>query len=96
MNYTSHKDKHQIGNNSVSSQRGRLISSLKDRGSKGVTTIYARESLDCMHVSMRILELRRQGWGIVTMWATTENAQGHAHRNARYVLMSHRKKEAAA
>jgi len=83
-------------NNSTAGQRQRLINAVKDRGQRGLTTIYARERLDCMHAAGRIEELRKLGWNIATVWTTTVNAQGNKHRNARYVLMSTQKKKVAA
>ncbi|MCH2160102.1 MAG: helix-turn-helix domain-containing protein [Oleiphilaceae bacterium] len=77
--------KHQ---NSTSAQRSRLLQALLTRSTKGVTTIYARETLDIMSPASRLLELRKLGFDIRTVRVTEENAQGHKHVNARYVLIS--------
>ena len=75
-------------NSSAIAQRHRIVEALLLRGSRGLTTIEAREELDCMYVSARILELRQMGWHIPTVWTTSENAQGNKLRNARYVLIT--------
>lgn len=85
-----------LSNTSTPIQCMRALTALKDRGSKGVTTIYGRESLNIMHIAARVMELRRQGWNIATVWDVTENAQGHSHQNARYVLVSTRRGKVAA
>jgi hypothetical protein len=85
-----------LSNTSTPVQRTRILSALKDRGSEGITTICGRESVNVMHIAARVMELRRQGWNISTVWDVTENAQGHLHRNARYVLISTRRKKVAA
>lgn len=55
---------------------------------EGLTTIELREDYNVMAPAPRIFELRHEfGYNIVTHWDTSENAQGHKHRNARYVLL---------
>lgn len=73
--------------NSAKAQRQRIFEALKEAGSKGLTTLQIRENLDAMHAGGRVMELRRQGYDIRTIWTVAENAQGHPHRVARYVLM---------
>jgi len=68
-------------------QRSRILKELESAGNEGRTTIQLREQLDIMHPGGRISELRENGYQIHTVWTVTENAQGHKHRNARYVLM---------
>ncbi|KZZ58850.1 hypothetical protein A3762_06665 [Oleiphilus sp. HI0125] len=75
-------------NNSTLAQRTRLLAELIDRDALGVTTIYAREQLDVMSPAPRIMELRKRGFEILTIWTTEETAQGNQHRIARYVLTS--------
>ena len=72
----------------TNAQRNRLIAALEEAGSTGITTIEAREGLDIMMPAARVCELRKMGWDIATVWTTSENAQGHRHSNARYVLMA--------
>lgn len=77
----------QVRFNDTKSQRQILIGTLQAAGSAGVTTIEARERLGVMHPGARVLELRRMGWEIATVWSITESARGRKHRNARYVLV---------
>lgn len=74
-------------NNSTKAQRQRILDGLRDAGPVGLTTLQIRENLDAMHAGGRIMELRRQGYDIRTIWTVAINAQGHPHRVARYVLM---------
>ncbi|MFT6420147.1 MAG: hypothetical protein ACJA05_000106 [Porticoccus sp.] len=73
--------------NSAKAQRLKILDGLKKAGPKGLTTLQIRENLDAMHAGGRVMELRRQGHVIHTIWTIDINAQGHAHRVARYVLM---------
>jgi len=75
-------------NNSATAQRARVLEALEQAGSKGLSTIQLREDFDIMSPAPRILELREEGHGIATIWTVTENAQGHKHRCARYVLIA--------
>lgn len=74
-------------NNSAKAQRQRILEGLRQAGSQGLTTLQIREELDAMHAGGRVMELRRQGHDIRTIWTIDTNAQGHSHRVARYVLM---------
>ena len=65
-----------------------ILKTLEEVGAKGMTTIQLREELDIMHPGGRIRELREIGHCIHTIRTTFENAQGHKHRCARYVLIS--------
>ena len=76
--------------NSARSQRARTHKALEEKGNKGLSTIQLRENYDVMSPAPRVLELRRKGIKIVTVWTVTENAQGHKHRCARYVLLAHK------
>lgn len=77
----------QTNDNSTASQRKRFLAALREVSSDGVTTIQSREDLDVMHPAARVMELRqREGWNIQTIWTHGINAQGNAHRQARYVL----------
>lgn len=80
----------QRNNNSATAQRARVLEALEQAGSKGLSTIQLREDFDIMSPAPRILELREEGHGIATIWTVTENAQGHKHRCARYVLLSNK------
>lgn len=69
-------------------QRARILKALESAGSRGMSTIELREQIDILHPAGRVMELRELGYVIQTVWTTTENAQGHKHRCARYVLHS--------
>lgn len=68
---------------SSESQRMRLLAALRNRS---LTTLDARRELDVLHPAMRILELRRKGHDIRTVWTTQATDAGIKHRVARYVL----------
>ena len=63
------------------------MESLAKAGPEGRSTIQLREELDIMHPGGRVLELREAGHDIATVWTVSTNAQGKAHRCARYVLL---------
>ncbi|MFP5441357.1 MAG: helix-turn-helix domain-containing protein [Gammaproteobacteria bacterium] len=65
-------------------QQRRIAAFLLEHGS--ATTIQLRELCNAMHPAGRIKELRRSGWSIATVWTLEHDAQGRAHRCARYVL----------
>lgn len=72
--------------NSVAGQRQVILAWLQEQGS--LTTIQARDELGIMSPAARVMELREQGHGIVTHWATTVDRTGTKHREAKYVLFS--------
>lgn len=73
---------------SASSQRQRIIPALLKAGAQGLTTIQMRKPpLDILHPPARILELRKLGYRIDTMWTWAETEAGQLHRVARYVLL---------
>lgn len=72
------------GGNTASSQRQRILNHLRTNGS--LTTFQARGRLDCMHVGMRICELRKAGHPIETVWVNELSSAGTIHRIANYVL----------
>lgn len=65
-------------------QHRRLGDYLLANGS--ATTIELRERCNVMSPAPRVLEMRRLGWPITTVWECAIDAQGNAHRCARYVL----------
>lgn len=65
-------------------QQFRLLRYLREHGS--VSTLEARNRLHIMHPAARVLELRRQGYGIVTTWDVLRSADGAEHRIGRYLL----------
>lgn len=80
---TSRKPDH--NGNSAAAQRERLLAALR---TAPVTTLQARSSthLDCMHPGARIMELRKLGHRIQTIWTTDFTPAGKPHRVALYVL----------
>lgn len=82
---SSPKKRHDI---SSTIQQARILKALEQAGPQGMSTINLREELDIMHPGGRVMELREVGHVIETIWTETENAQGHKHRCARYVLLA--------
>jgi len=79
-------------NATASNQRAVILKHLQIHGS--LTTLYAREKLGIMSPAVRILELRKRDFPIVTHWTATEDKAGTRHREAKYVLFNDTKKEA--
>ena len=69
--------------NSAESQRKRLLSHLYHAP---LTTLQARERLDIMAPAARVMELRKRGHDIKTVWTWDLSPSGKAHRVARYIL----------
>lgn len=72
-------------NNSAGAQRARLLDALR---AGPVTTLQARHRLDVLHPAARVMELRKSGLRIATVWATDQNGKGRPHRVAKYHLQS--------
>ncbi|WP_084312177.1 helix-turn-helix domain-containing protein [Desulfobulbus elongatus] len=68
---------------SAEAQRGRILSWLRR---DSLTTLEARRALDVMHPAARVMELRRQGHPIETVWTDELSDAGGWHRVARYIL----------
>lgn len=79
--------------NSSSEQRARILQALS---AGPVTTMYARRDLDVMHPSGRIMELRRDGHLIDTVWTEAATDCGKVHRVALYVLRQGAANDASA
>lgn len=71
---------------SAAAQRARLLAHLRHVGT--LTTLQAREQLNIMHPSGRVLELRKAGYNIETVWAWDSDHEGRSHRVGRYALLS--------
>lgn len=71
--------------NSTASQRARLLKALQQR--KTVTTEFARNGLQIYSPAPRILELRKQGYNIITHMERHYAADGMTHNMARYILI---------
>lgn len=69
--------------NSAEAQRARLLERLQHGP---ITTITARRELDILAPAPRVLELRRQGHNISTVWVTQYTDAGKPHRVALYCL----------
>jgi len=74
--------------NSFTAQRLRVRDALIEAGSRGQTTIELRENLDVIHAPARVLELRQQGFSILTKMEKDQDAFGRTHRVGRYFLIS--------
>lgn len=81
---TTPTKKPKFTDNSSFNQRIKLLDWLFERGS--ITTAQAREHLDIMSPAARILELKRQGYLIVTIWIDWVSGFDIRHRVAKYVL----------
>jgi|WetSurSiteA1Bulk_404760.scaffolds.fasta_scaffold01389_6 hypothetical protein len=64
-------------------QREQILDWLR---SESITTLQARKELDIMSPAARVLELRKQGYNIMTHWTIEDSGKGQ-HRIARYVLL---------
>ena len=69
--------------NSAHAQRQRLLESLKI---SPIDTVTARHELDILCPAARVLELRRRGHNIETVWIDRPTDCGKVHRVALYVL----------
>lgn len=69
--------------NSTTAQRDRLLTALHDGP---ITTLQARIRLDVLHPGARIMELRKLGHRIATIWTTDLTSEGRPHRVAMYIL----------
>ncbi|WP_027190355.1 helix-turn-helix domain-containing protein [Fundidesulfovibrio putealis] len=69
--------------NTATAQRARILDALSR---DSLTTLEARRLLDVLHPAARVMELRRQGINIVTVWTTDTTPGGNSHRVARYIL----------
>jgi Helix-turn-helix domain len=69
-----------------------MLRVLRQSGSAGVTTLQARENHGILSPACRVLELRRTGHDIRTVWAFQLDAEGRPHRVARYVLLKESRK----
>lgn len=69
--------------NSAHAQRQRLLARLK---ASPIDTVAARHELDILCPAARVLELRRRGYRIETVWIERQTDCGKVHRVALYVL----------
>lgn len=72
--------------NDAAAQRSRVLDFLRRHGS--LSTLDARHLIDVMHPAARVMELRRFGHDIATIWSQETTPEGGRHRVARYHLMS--------
>jgi predicted DNA-binding ArsR family transcriptional regulator len=66
-----------------SKQCAALLEALR-RGA--LTSIEIREGIGALSPAARVMQLRRAGYNIETLWRTDEDAQGRKHRVGVYVL----------
>jgi hypothetical protein len=69
--------------NAAETQRQRLVRALEALGN--VTTLEAIRFLDIVHPPRRVMELRRDGYGILTTWKHYPTETGQMHRVGCYV-----------
>jgi hypothetical protein len=69
--------------NASAAQRERLLSALR---TGPITTLGARRELDVLHPGARIMELRKLGYRIQTVWTTDFTPEGKPHYVAQYLL----------
>lgn len=72
------------GGDAASNQRTRLLAALRELGS--VSTIDARRYLDIMAPAPRVMELRRMGVRIETVWIRQQTDLGKLHKVGLYLL----------
>ena len=72
--------------NDAAAQRSRVLDFLRCHGS--LSTLDARHLIDVMHPAARVMELRRFGHEIATVWSQETTPEGHRHCVARYHLTS--------
>ena len=72
-----------VSSNSTQAQRSRLLEALLIGP---VTTIEARGRLDILSPAARVMELRRSGRRIATIWTHERTDCGKLHRVAKYIL----------
>lgn len=70
----------------TNAQRKRILDFLGKNGP--LSTLKARQELNVMHPAARVMELRRQGFNIVTNWRIDYTDRGKPHRVAEYVLFN--------
>lgn len=75
--------KHHL-NNSTNNQRLEILNWLKKN--KSLSTFEARTKLGIVHPAGRVLELKRQGYRIITYFSIEFDALNKPHRIARYFL----------
>lgn len=69
----------------AAAQRQRLLAALRRQS---ISTLQARRHLTVMHPAARVMELRKSGLDIATVWCREADENGVLHRIARYVLQS--------
>ncbi|MDQ7975912.1 helix-turn-helix domain-containing protein [Paraburkholderia sp. SARCC-3016] len=79
------KDQGQFNGNDADAQRRRILEFLRQH--RSLSTIDARHQIDVLHPAARVMELRRIGHEIMTVWAHEYTPEGRKHRVARYHLV---------
>lgn len=73
-------------------QLGRVVAALRNGP---VTTVQLVREHDILHPPARVLQLRKRGFDIVTVWVDTETLPGVRHRVGKYILQGEPKGGAA-
>lgn len=82
-NADSENNEKQGNSTNITAQRERVLNRLQ---SSPLSTLQARQELGILHQEGCVIELREQGYNIITHW--TEDSIGNAkHRVACYVLL---------
>ncbi|MFM0218704.1 helix-turn-helix domain-containing protein [Paraburkholderia caledonica] len=71
-------------NNTAEHQRGRLLDAM--RLLAGITTLEATRFLDIIDPRARVVELRKEGYSIVTSWVSQPSECGRPHNVGLYTL----------
>lgn len=85
---TATTKKQSTNGNSLGAQCARLLQRLRERP---VTTFEAMRELDIYHCPARILQLRKQGHLITTVWKQVQTEAGTWHKVGMYVLTTLKK-----
>lgn len=70
---------------STEAQRSKILNYLKE--TNGLSTLDARESLGIMAPAARVLELKDQGYPIITRKVIEHDVTGTPHKVAKYYLL---------
>ncbi|MCE4543040.1 MULTISPECIES: helix-turn-helix domain-containing protein [unclassified Caballeronia] len=70
--------------NTAEHQRGRLLDAM--RLFTGITTLEATRFLDIIDPRARVVELRKEGYSIVTSWVSQPSECGRLHNVGLYTL----------
>ncbi len=87
---SAHDQSERQSGSSAAAQRQRILSWLV---TAPLTTIQARSYLDILHPAGRVMELRKKGYKIQTVWVEDITEAGIFHRVAKYILAKEKRAE---